>query len=166
MSARPSRTISAAAEGILLLRNGVADFGATDGSLMMPFVLTARAEAYGMAAQPDEGLAQLAEAAKLVETTKERWAEAEMHRPRGTLLLSVHEHTAPGESYRRALAVARRRAPKFWELRAALDLARLWGDQGKRIEARDPLAPLYGRFTEGFDTPVLKDAKALLNELA
>jgi predicted ATPase len=154
------------AEGIRLLREGVADFGATDGGLMMPFVLTTLAEAYGMAAQPDKGLARLAEAANLVETTKERWAEAEMHRLRGTLLLSIHEHAAAEESYRRALAVARRQSAKFWELRAATGLARLWRDQGKRIDARDLLAPICGWFTEGFDTPVLKDGEALLDELA
>ena len=78
----------------------------------------------------------------------------------------MHEHAAAEESYRYALAVARRQSAKFWELRAALDLARFWRDQGKRTEARDLLAPVYGWFTEGFDTPVLQDAKALLDELA
>ena len=107
-----------------------------------------------MAAQPEEGLNRLAEAAKLVETTQERWAEAEMHRMRGTLLLSMHEHAAAEDSYRQALAVARRQSAKFWELRAALDLARLWRDQGKAQQARDLLAPVYDWFTEGFDTPV------------
>jgi predicted ATPase len=134
--------------------------------LLLPvFFLTTLAEVYGMAARPNEGLDRLAEAAKIVETTQDRWAEAEMHRLRGTLLLSVHEHAAAERSYRHALAVARRQTAKFWELRAALDLARLWRDQGKRQEARELLAPVYGWFTEGFDTRDLKEAKALLDEL-
>jgi predicted ATPase len=82
------------------------------------------------------------------------------------LLLSMHEDAAAEDSYRRALEVARQQSAKFWELRAAISLARLWRDQGKRTEARDLLAPIYAWFTEGFDTPVLKEAKALLDELA
>jgi predicted ATPase len=78
----------------------------------------------------------------------------------------MHDHAGAEDSYRDALAVARRQSAKFWELRAALDLARLWRDQGRRIEARTLLAPIHRWFTEGFDTPVLQDAKALLDELA
>jgi predicted ATPase len=84
---------------------------------------------------------------------------------RGILLLSIHEHVAAENSFHQALRVARVQRAKFWQLRAALDLARLWHDRGKRTEARDLLAPVYSWFTEGFDTPVLKDAKALLDEL-
>ena len=69
------------------------------------------------------------------------------------------------ESYQQALAVARRQSAKFWELRAALELGRLWRDEGKTHEARELLAPIYGWFTEGFNTPVLKEAKAFLHEL-
>jgi predicted ATPase len=134
--------------------------------LAVPFFSTTLAEIYGMAARPEEGLEQLAEAATLVETTQERWAEAEMHRLRGTLLLSMDDHATAEGSFHQALSVARRQSAKFWELRAALDLARLWRDQGKREEARDLLAPVYGWFTEGFDTRDLKEAKALLEELA
>jgi predicted ATPase len=118
-----------------------------------------------MAAQPDEGLTRLIEAEKLMETTKERWAEAELHHVRGKLLVSLNEYTAAEKSYQRALTVARRQSAKFWELRASLDLARLWRDQGKRDEALDLLAPIYGWFTEGFDTLDLKEAKALLEQL-
>jgi len=78
----------------------------------------------------------------------------------------MREQTAAEDSYRHALAVAQRQSAKFWELRAALDLARLWRDQGKRNEARNLLAPIYGWFTEGSDTPVLQEARALLDELA
>jgi predicted ATPase len=124
------------------------------------------AQLYEKAGQPEEGLHQLAEAARLVEATQERWAEAEMHRLRGTLLLSLSKHAEAENSYRQALSVAQRQSAKFWELRASTSLARLWCDQGKREEARELLAPVYGWFTEGFDTRDLKDAKALLDELA
>lgn len=155
-----------AAEGIPQLLQGVTVCRAGGRKLMIPFFLTTLAEAYGMAAQPQEGLDQLAEAERLVETTHERWIEAEIHRMRGRLLLSTHEHAAAESSYRRALEVAQRQGAKFWELRAALDLARLWRDQSKRTDARDLLSPVYGWFTEGFDTRDLKDARALLLDLA
>jgi predicted ATPase len=111
-------------------------------------------------------LNRLSEAEALIQTTRERWAEAELHRLRGTLLLSLDRRAPAEESYCRALAAARAQSAKFWELRAATSLAHLWRDQGKRTEARDLLAPIYGWFTEGFDTPVLQEAKALLDELA
>jgi len=133
---------------------------------MLPFYLMLLAETYGNANEPKEGLKQLAEAAEVVETTEERWAEAEMHRLRGTLLLSMREQAAAESSFYQALTVAKHQNAKFWELRAATSLARLWRDQGKRTEARNLLAPTHGWFTEGFDTPVLQDAKALLDELA
>ena len=154
-----------AAEGIPSLLEGIAIYRSTSGKTIMPTNLMMLAEIYGIAAQPEEGLARLAEAAELVETTQERWGEAELHRLRGTLLQSLSECAAAEDSYYRALAVARRQSAKFWELRAAISLARLWRDQGKLIEARDLLAPVYGWFTEGFDTPVLKDAKLLLGQL-
>jgi len=153
------------AEGIPLLLQGLAIYRATGANLAMPFFLTTLAEVYGMGAQPEEGLNRLAEAANLVETTQERWVEAEMHRLRGTLLRSMREPSAAEDSFREALAVARRQSAKFWELRAATSLARLLRDQAKRDEARDLLAPIYGWFTEGFDTVDLKEAKALLDEL-
>jgi len=101
----------------------------------------------------------------LVEATQERWAEAEMHRLRGTLFLSMSKHAEAENSYRQALSVAQRQSAKFWELRAATSMARLWRDQGKREEARELLAPVFAWFTEGFDTPVLKDTKAVLDRL-
>ena len=86
-------------------------------------------------------------AGKLVQTTQERWAEAEMHRLRGTLLLSMSKHAEAENSYRQALSVAQRQSAKFWELRAAMSMARLWLDQGKREEARELFAPIYRWFT-------------------
>ena len=80
-------------------------------------------------------------------------------------MLTLHEAAAAEDSYRRALAVARQQQAKLWELRAAMSMARLWRDQGKRDQARELLAPVYDWFTEGFDTLDLKDAKALLDEL-
>jgi class 3 adenylate cyclase/predicted ATPase len=134
-------------------------------NLGAPFHLIALAELYGKAGQPEEGLKRLAEAAELIEKTGERWAAAEMHRLRGMLLLSTNEQRAAEDSFKQALAVARRQGAKFWELRAATSFARLIGAQGKRNEARDLLAPIYGWFTEGFATPDLKEAKALLGSL-
>jgi predicted ATPase len=91
--------------------------------------------------------------------------EVDVFRVRGDLLSATGDRAAAEESYHRALAVARSQTAKSLELRAATSLARLWRDQGKRTEARDALAPVYGWFTEGFNTPVLQDAKALLDQL-
>jgi predicted ATPase len=104
-----------------------------------------------------------------IETTKERWCEADIHRMAGEIALMSPEPDAvkKAEAYlERALVVARAQQAKSWELRAAMSMARLWRDQGKRDEARALLAPVYGWFTEGFDTLDLKEAKALLDELA
>ena len=103
-----------------------------------------------------------------VETTKETWCEAEVNRIAGEIALKSPEpDAAKAEAYfERALAVARQQQAKSWELRAAMSMARLWRDQGKREEARELLAPVYGWFTEGFDTLDLKEAKVLLDELA
>jgi class 3 adenylate cyclase/predicted ATPase len=158
-------SVGEAKTGISLLEEGLQKYAATGTKLVIPFYLTVLAEAYGAAAQPKEGLNRLGDAAKLVETTQERWAEAEMHRVRGSLLLSLGERAAAEQSYCEALAVARHQNAKFWELRAGLELGRLWRDQGKCIEARELLTPIYDSFTEGFDAPVLRDAKALLAEL-
>jgi predicted ATPase len=124
------------------------------------------AEIYGLAGQPEEGLKRCAEAIALLERTQERWAEAETYRMRGTLLLSMYDQVAAEDSFHKALAVAQRQSARFWELRTALDLARLWRDQGKRTEARALLTPVYSCFTEGLDTPVLKEARSLLEQLA
>jgi len=102
-----------------------------------------------------------------METAKERWCEAEVNRIAGKIaLLSLDPDAARAEEYfERALAVAREQQAKSWELRAAMSMARLWRDQGRWDEARDLLAPLYGWFTEGFETRDLKEAKVLLDEL-
>ena len=116
-------------------------------------------------ARPEEGLKQLTEAARSMEIRNERVYETELHRIRGELLISVRDFAGAKDSFREAIAVAQRQSAKLFELRAAMSMARLWRDQGKRKEARDLLAPVYGWFTEGFDTRDLKEAKALLDEL-
>jgi predicted ATPase len=132
---------------------------------MLPFFLMTLADIYRMNARIEEGFNRLAEAADVIETTQERWAEAEMHRLRGTLLLAMRDVAAAENIFQQALTVAQHQSAKFWELRASISPARLWRGQGKRDEARDLLAPVYGWFTEGFDTLDLKEAKALLDEL-
>jgi predicted ATPase len=102
------------------------------------------------------------------QTTKEKWCEAEVHRVAGEISLRSSQpdgFKAEGH-FQRALAVARQQQAKSWELRAAMSLARLWRDQGKVQQARELLAPVYGWFSEGFDTRDLKEAKTLLEELA
>jgi predicted ATPase len=119
-----------------------------------------------MAGQFEESSTLLDEACQVVERTGERWFEAELHRHKGQLLL--HQGHAEGAEglYRNALGLAREQEAKLWELRAAVSLARLYRDQGRPAAARDLLAPVYSWFTEGLDTVDLKQAKALLDELA
>ena len=123
--------------------------------------------AYSELGQFDDAWRCIGEAMTAVETTKERWCEAEVHRMAGEItLLAPGPDAAKAETYfGRALAVARQQQAKSWELRAAMSLARLWRDQGKPQQARELLAPVYGWFTEGFGTRDLKEAKTLLEEL-
>ena len=115
-----------------------------------------------------DGLQALAEAHTIVEQHGERWWEAEVHRLRGVLLLrQTMPQPEEAEAWlQRALDVARRQEAKVLELRAAMSLARLWQQQGKRAQARALLAPIYGWFTEGFDTADLQEAKTVLEELS
>ena len=131
----------------------------------VPFFLTLLADAEGKAKQRDHGLGHLAEAERLMAETEDRWAEAELYRVRGELLRAGHDPAGAERCFSQGIDIARQQSAKFWELRAAISLARLWREQGKRYAARDLLTPTYGWFTEGFDTPVLKEAKALLDEL-
>jgi len=115
----------------------------------------------------DDARRYVADAMNLIETNKEKWFEAEVNRVAGEIALkSPAPHTAKAEGYfERALAIARQQQAKSWELRAAMGLARLWRDQGKVQQARELLAPIYGWFTEGFETRDLKEAKSLLDDL-
>jgi predicted ATPase len=153
---------------IQTITSGIAarrDVGAT---LDTPFYLSQLAWAYSRANQYNDAWRCIEEAVAFVETNKERWYEAELHRMAGDIALrSPRQDAAQAQAYfERALAVARAQQAKSWELRAAMSMARLWRDQGKREQAREVLAPVYGWFTEGFDTLDLKQAKALLAELA
>jgi predicted ATPase len=134
----------------------------------MPWSLTHLARIHAELGQFDEARGCIDEATTLAATTKESWCDAEVHRIAGEIALKSPEaNAAKAETYfERALAVARQQQAKSWELRAAMSMARLWRDQGKRTEARNLLAPVYGWFTEGFDTRDLKEAEELLEELA
>jgi len=114
------------------------------------------------------GLQALAEAHPLIEQQEERWWEAEVSRLRGVLLLrqTMPQQAEAETRLQRALDVARRQEAKSLELRAAMNLSRLWQRQGKRAAARELLAPIYGWFTEGFDTADLQEARALLDALS
>ena len=118
-------------------------------------------------AEPDDAQRCIDDAIDKVERSKEKWCEAEVHRIAGAIALnSPSPDPEKAESYfDRALAVARPQQAKSWELRASMSLARLWRDQGKVQQAHELVAPVYGWFTEGFDTRDLKEAKALLGEL-
>jgi predicted ATPase len=152
-------------EGAALLRTGSAAYRATGAQLFVPHYLDLQAAACELAGQLEEALSLLDDALELVERTGEHWLEAELNRHKGQLLLRQGHSGAAEELYRKALSIAKEQEAKLWELRAAVNLARLRRDQGRRAEARDIVAPVYGWFTEGFDTPDLKDAKALLDEL-
>jgi predicted ATPase len=158
----------AGTEGIARLRKGLAAYRATGAEAFSTYYLALLAETHLQGGETEDGLSVVAEALSLVNRNEERWWEAELHRLKGMLVL---QEMAPDERqaeicFQHALGVARRQHAKSWELRAAMSMARLWRDQGKREEARELLAPIYGWFTEGFDTLDLKEAKALLDELA
>ncbi len=154
------------AEGILLLRSGLAAYRATGGELLMPHFLALLAGACEIAGQIEEAVTQLDEALQIVERKGGRSFEAELRRHKGQLLLRQGQSEAAEQLYLKALSIAQDQQAKLWELRAAVSLARLYTEQGRPPEARDLLVPVYGWFTEGFDTPDLKAAKALLDELS
>jgi predicted ATPase len=133
--------------------------------LYRPFCLALYAEALECAGEHDNALAALSEAMAVAQETGERWWEAEIHRLKAVSLLSRNCLTESEASFRHSMRIAQAQQAKSLELRAVRDLARLWGEQGRHAEARDLLAPVYGWFTEGFDTADLKQAKALLDEL-
>ena len=147
---------------------GLTAFRSTGATQFVPLYLSYLARAYAGLGEFDDAWRCVGEAMKMVETTKERVWEAEVNRVAGEIALKSPEPDAvKAEGYfERALAVAREQQAKSWELRAAMSMARLWRDQGKRDQARELLAPVYGWFTEGFDTRDLREATALLDELA
>ena len=131
----------------------------------MPHYTALLARACEIAGQIEEALILLDDAIQIAQRTGERWFAAELNRHKGQLLLRQGHSEAAEGLYRKALSIAREQEAKLWELRAAVSLARLRRDQGRQAEARDLLMPVYGWFTEGFDTTDLKEANALLDEL-
>ena len=155
-------------DAVQMIPSGAHRLRSTGTTFWMPLYLPYLARAYAELDQFNDAWRCIGEAMTAVETTEERWCEAEVHRTAGEIsLMPPDPDAAKAEaSFRQALTIARQQQAKSWELRAAMSLARLWRDQGKVQQARDLLAPVYGWFTEGFDTRDLKEAKALLDELA
>jgi predicted ATPase len=156
-----------ASDAVQMLTAALTGRQSTGATQATPLYLSHLAWAYAELGQFDDAWRCVGEAITAVETTKERWHEAEVYRMAGEIALrSPEPDAAKAQAYfEHALSVARAQQAKSWELRAAMSMARLWRDQGKRDQARDLLAPVYGWFTEGFDTLDLKEAKALLDEL-
>jgi predicted ATPase len=152
-------------EGKDRIREGLARFRAIGNEYSKPCFLAWLAEGSAKAGQVEEGLSLLEEALTLIETGGERMWEAEVHRVKGELLKLSSRVSEAETSFRRAIEVARRQEAKSWELRATLSLSRLLQKQGRSEEARQLLSEIYGWFTEGFDTPDLQEARALLEEL-
>jgi predicted ATPase len=169
-------------EGIAQMQQGLAALRATGAELARPSYLTMLAAAYRKVGQVEEGLAVLAEALALVNKTGGRVGEAELYRLKGELSLqsevrsprpeatnpqspTPNPHAEAEACFHKAIEVARKQQAKSLELRAVVSLSRLWQRQGKKDEARQLLAEIYGWFTEGFDTKDLQEAKALLEEL-
>jgi predicted ATPase len=143
-----------ASDAVNMLVSGISAWRSTGSTAFIPLFLSHLASAYSDLDQFDDAWRYVGEAETVMENTKERWFEAEVNRATGEIALkSPQLGTAKAEAYfERALSVARKQQAKSWELRAAMSMARLWRDQGKRDEACDLLAPVYGWFTEGFDT--------------
>jgi predicted ATPase len=154
--------------GLAQMRQGIAAIWATRAELWRPFGLVLLAEAAGHVGQVAEGLYLLAEAREALEANAQGDMLVEAHRLQGEFLLQqATPDAAQAEAcFQQALTIARYQQAKSWELRAATSLARLWQRQGKRAEARELLAPVYGWFTEGFDTADLQEAKTLLEEVS
>jgi predicted ATPase len=143
-------------------------YEATGAKFLAPLYLAVLSTSYAALGKFDDARHSVAQAMNTMETSKEKWWEAEVNRVAGEIALKSPEQNAvkAEEYFERALAVARQQQAKSWELRASMSLARLWRDQGKVRQARELLAPVYGWFAEGHDTRDLKEAKALLEELA
>jgi predicted ATPase len=152
-------------QGIALMEQGLALFSAVR-RLLRSYMLSVLASAKADLGKPGEALELLGDALASTEVSGERWWLAELHRLRDRLLVARGQHDEGEACFRCAIDVSRTQSAKTLELRAATSLARLWSDRGRNAEARELLAPIYGWFTEGFDTLDLKEAKTLLHELA
>jgi class 3 adenylate cyclase/tetratricopeptide (TPR) repeat protein len=154
-----------AEEGFALITKGLSMHRGSGAVVSTAWGLMLLAECDAKLGKVDEAFKSLGEAGQIIEISHDRYSEADLHRMSADLLNAMGDRSAAEQEYHQALAIAKRQNAKVFELRAATGLARLWRDQGKRTEARDLLAPVYGWFTEGFDTPILQDAKSLLDQL-
>ena len=152
---------------IARFRGEISEYRASGTELNVPHLLALLATAHLKHGTAGEGLAVVGDALDWADATGTHLWDSELHRLKGELLLALDPSTLPSAkiAFGKAIDIARRQSAKSWELSAATSLARLWRDQGKRQQAHDLLAPVYGWFTEGFDTPVLQDGKALLDQL-
>ena len=153
------------ADGIALLEVGIERAKAAGAQYIVPFDGAMLATAYQRTGRVEDGLTLIGTLLEMVERTGVRYMEAELYRVRAELLVSSSNFHKAEEALQQGLTVAREQQARWWESRASVSLARLWRDQGKRVEARDLLAPVYGWFTEGFDTADLRASKAMLEEL-
>jgi predicted ATPase len=160
-------------EGIAVMRAGLDAQLATGAGLFRPWYLCYLAEVCGTAGRFDEGLAAVAEAMTIVGKTGERYNEAELHRVKGELILrrsgieaEPRVQTEAEECFRKSIEIARQQEARSFELKAVISLSRLWKQQGKKAEARQALAEIYGWFREGFETQDLIDAKELIEQLS
>ena len=159
--------IGEASDSVQTITSGITAWQSTGATVWVPLYLSYLAKAYAELGQIDDAWRCIGEAIKTIETTKERWYEVEVYRMAGEIALKSPERATKAEAYfGQALVIARAQQAKSWELRAALSMARLLSAQGEPDKATDLLAPVYGWFTEGFDTSDLKEAKALLDTLA
>ena len=156
-----------ASDAVQRITSGIAALRSAGTAFWMPLHSSYLGRAYAELGQFDDALRSIGEAIDTIETTKETWFEAEASRIAGEIALQSPkpDATKAQEYFERALAIAREQQVKSWELRAATSMARLWRSRGKVQQARELLAPVYGWFTEGFDTRDLKEVKALLEEL-
>ena len=154
------------AQGIQLLSDSCADLQEQHATLFFPFLSSRLADALRRSGQSDLALDRLDQAQAHTEKGGERWSEAEIPRVRGEVFRDLSRHAEAEAQFDRALEIARSQVANSLALRAATSLARLRQQQNRRREGRDILAPVYAWFTEGFDTPDLKEAKALLGELS
>jgi class 3 adenylate cyclase/predicted ATPase len=152
-------------EAIEVLRQSLAYYRASGSQLYLPTFLTYLAVAYAKAGQLEQAVKQLEEVEELVERTDTRCDEADMHRLRGELLAAIGDAAAAEQSFYKSLAVARQQSARMWELRTTISLAQLWSEQARRGDARNLVALVRNRFTEGFDTPPLKNAEAMIRGL-
>jgi predicted ATPase len=154
------------AEGIVQMREGISELRSMGTLFSLLSLFAGLADAFARCGNVDDGLAVIEEGLAMMRSGGENFSLPEIHRIQGKLLLAGSDRDAAEAAFREALSIARAQQAKSLELRAATSLARLWRDQGRRAEALDLLTPIYGWFSEGFDTLDLKEAKAMLEEPA